>query len=810
MPGFKVNRLQKEGNNLIAQKQTPPCLPITSFQKGFAHLFLIVLLLIGIGSGMYLVQHPQIFKSRAAENRLCTANSVVSLRDCINKVNANLMDVIEVQNMITCQKADGCEFNIVNIHRPIQIKGKKGIKAGIKRLDWFENPVLRITNSEKIYVTDLVFDENDQVKCAPYSNFANVNDPNNKNSCGIIKVCASEITPCNPTIVVGASNNTYFDNVEVLYSKWIGLALYDGSGHRISNSLFKGTEDLRPDGRPNGSGWYGFWTWNNTKQYEFINNRLINQQSNTGIFTSNTEINKRTVVKGNFFQNDGTLDLVRSGGGTIGVIPNFHYGDVIFNEVIDAKAAYNPMPNEQYYTPNGGIEIDVLGQELLPPGVDANSQVHHANFMGNVLHGIEGNYGIGIGDKAFYNNVNIGKNVIYDIRALYPNWEAKPIIIYAGDARVYDNCLNNPSCPIPAYSTFTATPDVCFPGSDGKCNSTVRWSSKSYGDVVIKNRKTGAELGRGANGAADFNWANNSGEAVDLYSSGQLVESLVVRDGKLHEELNIASKGSIASQPAQCQLNGQTECGVKINWDLSQYPNPNANIEVRLRETGTLFGAGGIRGSGDVTWITAEGFHFDLYADGLPYDSVFVKGVGGVQPSPSPSPSPTSPGPTGVLTAIPNPCQLLVAQGVCTSRISWIVNNPRPEGVVVKVRSTGQGLGGGSASGGADATGITAEGVTFDLYSGPTLLHSIIVKGTPPATGAPIGSFDGIDGSQIAGWVCDLDMPSTASYVEMYIDDYSVGYSPADKPAEQGVADACGGFKDHRFLLEIPDQYKDG
>ena len=132
MPGFKVNSLQKQGKSLITQKQTSShLLIIGGFQQGFAHLFLIVLLLIGIGSGIYLVQHPQIFKSRAAENRLCTANSVVSFRDCINKVNANQMDVVEIQNMITCRKADSCEFNIVNIHRPIQIKGKKGIKAGI-------------------------------------------------------------------------------------------------------------------------------------------------------------------------------------------------------------------------------------------------------------------------------------------------------------------------------------------------------------------------------------------------------------------------------------------------------------------------------------------------------------------------------------------------------------------------------------------------------------------------------------------------------------------------------------------------------
>src|SRR3989344_6474399 len=671
MPGFKVNRLQKEGNNLIAQKQTPPCLPITSFQKGFAHLFLIVLLLIGIGSGMYLVQHPQIFKSRAAENRLCTANSVVSLRDCINKVNANLMDVIEVQNMITCQKADGCEFNIVNIHRPIQIKGKKGIKAGIKRLDWFENPVLRITNSEKIYVTDLVFDENDQVKCAPYSNFSNPSDPDNKNGC-FPQYCAQEKSGCNPTIVVGSSNDTTFDNVQILYSKWIGLALYDGSGHRILNSLFKGTEDLSPDGRPNGSGWYGFWTWNNTKQYEFINNKLINQQSNTAIFISNATAEKHTLVKGNFFQNNGTLDLVNSGGGTLSIIPKFAYGDVLYNEIIDAKAVYNKKGN--YYAPNGGIEMDVLSHELLPPGVNVNDQIHHANIRGNVIHNVEGIYGIGIGDRDFYSNVNIADNVIYDIRALYPNWIIKPIDIQTGNARAYSNCINNPSCPIPAYSTLTAAPDVCFQGSDGKCNSTVRWSSKSHNNVVAKNRKTGVVLGQGAVGSVDFSWTNTSDEGVDLYSTGQLIESLVVRDGKLRGELNIVSKGSITAAPNPCNLpSGQTTCSTKINWDLGNYPNPNANIEVRIRETGGLFAQGSLKGSGDAPWITAAGYHFDIYADGLPFDSVFVKGV-----SSTPTVSPPAPTFTPLALSCVNQAQV----GAYVFNIFW----PKSEAGITSVQ----------------------------------------------------------------------------------------------------------------------------
>src|SRR3989344_5891246 len=109
-------------------------------EKGFAQLLLILVLLLGIAVAVYLTQFTQVFKPQTSENRLCSANSPTSMQDCINKLNWNQADIVEVQNMITCQKADNCEFNLANIHRPVLIQGKKGVRAGIKRLDWFQNP----------------------------------------------------------------------------------------------------------------------------------------------------------------------------------------------------------------------------------------------------------------------------------------------------------------------------------------------------------------------------------------------------------------------------------------------------------------------------------------------------------------------------------------------------------------------------------------------------------------------------------------------------------------------------------------------
>lgn len=99
--------------------------------SGFASTLIILLFLFaGIGIGLYLVKNPTFFKPHASENRLCIANSPASFQDCINKVNWNQADIIEVQSMITCQKADNCQFRIANVHRSILIHGKKGCSGG--------------------------------------------------------------------------------------------------------------------------------------------------------------------------------------------------------------------------------------------------------------------------------------------------------------------------------------------------------------------------------------------------------------------------------------------------------------------------------------------------------------------------------------------------------------------------------------------------------------------------------------------------------------------------------------------------------
>lgn len=65
-------------------------------------------------------------------------------------------------------------------------------------------------------------------------------------------------------------------------------------------------------------------------------------------------------------------------------------------------------------------------------------------------------------------------------------------------------------------------------------------------------------------------------------------------------------------------------------------------------------------------------------------------------------------------------------------KISWKFEEPGAEGIMIKIRETGQGFAGGSPSGSADAPWITAGGYNFDLYVEGQLYDSIFVKGVAP------------------------------------------------------------------------------
>ena len=565
----------------------------------------------------------------------CLADSLNAFKNCINNVNANKTDYVEVTDFFICKKADNCEFRLANIRRPVMISGKKGVKAGIKRLDWFQNPILHISASENIYIGNLIFDENDEVNCETFSdawvdwtNPRATPHPFDRNTCAPANCLNPNeaflpryIKPCQPTIAVGGdADNIVFDNIQVLYFKHIGLYVYTGNGHnKIMNSLFKSTEKLDPNGRPKGSGSFGLGI--EASQFELINNKFINIQSGAAGLASNAKPTKHSVIKGNLFKNAGSIDLVNSSGGIWGFYPGVTYTDILYNETVTGKQAVNrnlPEADPKKYKVNGGIEVDTI-KEHLP-----DNQV---NFIGNVIHDIEGLYGIGVGNKPYFSDFVIAKNVIYDIRPP-AGYTAKPIDIQAEGKNILitNNCLDNPGCKIPAYTTITAFPDQCLLKQNDKCISTLRWSSKGYSKITIKNKATGAVLKEGTNGETELSWTMTPDEQlVEILADNKVVSNLVVREGKLVEE--IAYKGNIAAKPNTCKVNADGLCTVRVEWDVSPLYHDGIKAEVRL--DGAPYKSGGVIGSVDVPYISVKGLRIELYVDGELYDALTVKGETG-------------------------------------------------------------------------------------------------------------------------------------------------------------------------------------
>lgn len=173
--------------------------------------------------------------------------------------------------------------------------------------------------------------------------------------------------------------------------------------------------------------------------------------------------------------------------------------------------------------------------------------------------------------------------------------------------------------------------------------------------------------------------------------------------------------GAIYADPNPCALSSaQSLCSSQIIWSS----NDAADAKVLAGDEKALFSTN----TSDLqtaSWIGEQGAVFYLYAGDSLLDSVFVRGL-----DPSKVASPPPPAATGNISASPTPCKFFKGQKKCASTISWSTSNA----VNPQVRYGGTVFATG-ASGSKDAAFITASGITFNLYSGSTLLGSVSVKG---------------------------------------------------------------------------------
>lgn len=352
---------------------------------------------------------------------------------------------------------------------------------------------------------------------------------------------------------------------------------------------------------------------------------------------------------------------------------------------------------------------------------------------------------------------------------------------------------------------IAAQPATCQLTAAQTCSSKIIWDTSDVytnsANVTVKVRESGGELSPAiaqSRGEIMVNWISANGFHFDLYLNDSFYDSVFVKGS------STPRSDLITASPNPCILGANGLCSADIKLNALGYEN----LQIKVRESGVPFTGLGASptGSWNAPWINASGYNFDLYSNAGLIGSVSVKGLAS-QASPSVSPSPIAP--TGIITASPNPCQIQAGYDKCTSKISWTVENPGPEGVVIIIRSTGQGFAGGALQGSADAWFITTTPTILDLYTGATLLNSVTVTGNL-VNSAPAGIFDGVFGTQLIGWTCDLDVPTTAPFVHLYIDEQFVLADKADKTGEDPISPYCGGYKDRRYIINIPDKFKDG
>lgn len=190
---------------------------------------------------------------------------------------------------------------------------------------------------------------------------------------------------------------------------------------------------------------------------------------------------------------------------------------------------------------------------------------------------------------------------------------------------------------------------------------------------------------------------------------------------------------AMSANPNPCYIApNQTLCTSRISWSVA---NPQGTVEVRIKETGGLFGRAP-SASNNAPWININPLHFDLYDGSHLLYSLAV--VGSTK--------------RGTITADPNPCQIPTGSNNCTETINWSVVDP--QGVVqVRVREA-NGLFAQAPSGSQAAPWVREAPLHMDLYEGNTLLDTVVIAGksvvdpspTPSVSPSPSPSVQPLSG----------------------------------------------------------------
>lgn len=484
-------------------------------QKGFVHTFLVVLLLVfGIGIGLFLLRNPQVFNPKASTvvPTTCQAGNVAEFRLCWDLAKAQQLDQIEITNQILCKDAE-CQtgnggFVLFNTTRPLTIYGKPDSGAGFKRINYSGYDLLFFIDTSDVTIKDLIFDDT-QAPCNANAGY-----------CGsMLAFTAKSFRPV-------------VDGITTLNSKNLAVQ-FGGQEGVVKNSKFIGS-------------WgYGVWmsradlggidlgnfTESKPLDEEKIS-RFTTIDNNLFVDTGTAGLNFATVgtaerpnrLTNNFFYHNHSVPAYTVCGGTCPggqlVIERNKHSVIEFNIIKDGNMdAYNStQPNDKKIFTTGVETSDLLENILIRGNIitrNSGSAVYADYYKPEFLVKPE--------------TITITQNEISaNGNDVNPDSKINQII-FPGSVNSLNCFVEN--CGQIRKAKIYAEPPVCEigPNSD-RCSTNIKWVSNDSDDIKVKIR-TNPEFNFGETplGSREANFITSVGAHFDLYMDGTLVDTVFVK-----------------------------------------------------------------------------------------------------------------------------------------------------------------------------------------------------------------------------------------------------------------------------------------
>lgn len=179
---------------------------------------------------------------------------------------------------------------------------------------------------------------------------------------------------------------------------------------------------------------------------------------------------------------------------------------------------------------------------------------------------------------------------------------------------------------------ISASPNPCIiPANSQLCTTKVSWSTANTQNVVqIKVRGAGTLFAQAPSGSQDAPWVGETPVQLDLYDGKHFLNSIKLTGA--------TQKAVISASPNPCVLNSNGICSSTITWSSENSPD----LRITLKEAENKLFARSPSGTGEVNWIGESGYTFEAYSGDKLLTSLLVKGTPDPAIVPSPSAIPTS------------------------------------------------------------------------------------------------------------------------------------------------------------------------